>query len=693
MGVNDPNNYGMRTELAAVAAAMAALAGWCGGAETALWWLTGRAWGAPILWEIVIRWGLIPARWGWAGYVPAATAILAATGAGIGAWRLLTVEAERHVRGFVLHRDPKAIASALRPGKYEVPGICIHPKIQISARQETHHAMVVGGTGAGKTTILWPWIEQAISRQDRVLIFDSKGDFTQKTPEPFTLLSPTDARSSRWIIGRDIRTPLEAQALAVTLIQEPPGGSKSDPMWIQGSRALVAGMITDLQVRFGEKWGLDHLAYECAAALADFERLKALTLRESPLCIMLLGGEDADGPNRTTMGFLSQIVSAFTTLIHLGVSANDMKANPAWSVREWLAGKTPNTVVLGFRGEQSLEMSQGFAASIIERVVRQVGGFPDAAPEKRRIWLCIDEAPEAGRIPSITRALTTLRSKGVRVVLGFQTLASVRETYSRDTAQIWEGQADIKIIGKLGAEADQEWASKLLGEREVDRYVHTLSEQSHGDAVGQHNSSWQRVREPILMPSSFGQELGMQKDRRGSLLGTRALVLAGGEAAVLRWPLTSRIKLREPIVDARWLAPGYKPPAWGRDPPAVAPEIAGSLPKSGEQTDKPKKPAQEQTTTVTTVATDLADLPTLPGQQGPQEALPTDRVTEGVLEHLLDAAAPGAALAARILGLVADTAPATPTGQPTQTVMATVTKRQGQEAEAEHEPDENDRDE
>lgn len=195
------------------------------------------------------------------------------------------------------------------------------------------------------------------------------------------------------------------------------------------------------------------------------------------------------------------------------------------------------------------------------------------------------------------------------------------------------------------------------------------------------------------MPSSFGQELGMQKDRRGSLLGTRALVLAGGEAAVLRWPLTSRIKLREPIVDARWLAPGYKPPAWGRDPPAVAPEIAGSLPKSGEQTDKPKKPAQEQTTTVTTVATDLADLPTLPGQQGPQEALPTDRVTEGVLEHLLDAAAPGAALAARILGLVADTAPATPTGQPTQTVMATVTKRQGQEAEAEHEPDENDRDE
>ncbi|MHB1609632.1 MAG: type IV secretion system DNA-binding domain-containing protein [Acidiferrobacter thiooxydans] len=591
------------------------------------------------------------------------------------------MEGEKHVRGYILHRDPKSIAKALRPGKSEVPGILIHPKIAISIRQETHHFMVVGGTGAGKTTILWPWIQQAISRGDRVLIFDSKGDFTQKVPEPFTLLSPTDSRSARWVIGRDIRTPLEAQALAVTLIQEPPGGSKGDPMWMQGSRALVAGMIVDLQTRFGEKWGLDHLAYECAAALADFERLKSLTLREAPLCILLLGGEDAEGPNRTTMGFLSQIVSAFTNIIHLGVSANDMKANPDWSVREWLAGKTPNTVVIGFRGEQSLEMSQGYAASIVERVVRQIGGFPDAAPEKRRIWLCIDEAPEAGRIPSITRALTTLRSKGVRTILGFQTLASIRETYSRDTAQIWEGQTDIKIIGKLTAEADQEWASRLLGEREVDRYQHQVSQQSHSDAGGQHNASWQRVREPVLMPSGFGQEMGMQKDRRGNLLGTRALVLAGGEAAVLRWPLTPRTTLREPVVDARWIAPGYKPPAWGRDPPVVAPQIAGSLAKAGEQkTDKPKK-AQEQTTTVTTVNTTqgLADLPILPGQQEPQEEQesPTDRLAGGVLEHLLDAAAPGAALAARILGLVADTASATPAGQPTQTV--TVTARQGQE--------------
>ena len=186
----------------------------------------------------------------------------------------------------------------------------------------------------------------------------------------------------------------------------------------------------------------------------------------------------------------------------------------------------------------------------------------------------------------------------------------------------------------------------------------------------------------------------MQKDRRGALKGPRALLLAGGEAALLGWPLVPRGGLREPIVDARWIKPGYQAPPWGRDPPVVAPQIAGSLAKAGEQkTDKPKK-VQEQTTTVTTVNTtqDLADLPILPGQQEPQESSPTGRVAEGVLEHALDVAVPGAALAAKILGLVADASPATPTtGQPVQTV--TVTKRQGQQEEKEFgDEDEQERD-
>lgn len=675
--INDPNRYSDRGLLAGVAAAVALVAGWVLAAEIVGQVVFGRLFSIGALAKTLWYWGPAPVRWGAWGYLPPILAALASFWIGVGVWMWATLPVERHVRGYILHHDPRVLAQALHPGKGDTVGVHIHPQVVISQRQETNHFMVVGGTGAGKTTIIWPIIQEAIARRDLVLIFDSKGDFTQKTPAPFTLLSPTDARSGRWILGRDIRTRLEAQALAVTLIQEPPGGSKSDPMWIQGSRAILAGLITDLQTRYGEAWGMDHLAYECAAALSDFDRLKAVILREAPICIMLLGGEDAEGPSRTTMGFLTQIVASFTNVIHLGVAANDLKINPGWSVRQWLAGKAPPTVVVGFRGEQSELMSQSFAASIIERVVKQVGGFRDAAPDARRIWLCIDETPVAGYLPSITTSLTTLRSKGVRTVLGFQTLASVREKYSKDVATIWQGQCGIKIVSALGATEDQEWASRLLGDREVERYQHQMSQSFHGEGGGQHSSSYQRVREPILMPSSFEQELGMQTDARGRLQGPRALLIGGGQAAILNWPLTPRTTLREPVMDARWIQPGYKPPAWGKTPPAVAapPAVAGAA----DRPDDKQKKQKPVIVAATIPGAKDADLPVI--QSEPSVAT---EVADKLVEHvLLDMTLPGAALAAKVLGIVSQAAPGTPQTHTTQIQQVQGQQEQDREEERE----------
>ena len=677
--VNDPNSYGLRIETAVVAGAIAALGGWVAGVQAVLHIYDGRGVGLLGLWRLIAAYGPLLHPWGWKGAIPVVTAAVAGLASAVGVWRFLTIPSERHVRGYILHRDPKVIARALRPDKGDAPGVHLHPQVAVSQRQETNHFMIVGGTGAGKTTVIWPMVQEAIARNDLVLIFDSKGDFTQKVGDPFTLLSPTDARSSRWVIGRDIRTKLEAGSLAETLIREPQGGSKSDPMWIQGSRALLTGLITDLQTRYGERWGFAHLASECSGTLASFERLKSMIMREAPMCVRLLGGEEAEASNRTTDGFLTQIVSSMTQVIHLGVSAQDLHDNPGWSVRSWLAGKTPSTVVVGFRGEQSKEMSRAWASSIIQRVALQVGGLKDAAPHERRIWLIVDEAPEAGRVPFITTSLTTLRSKGVRVVLGFQTLASVRVEYDKDTAQIWEGQCDLKIMGKLTAGADQEWGSRLLGDREVERYQHQLSQQSGSDQRGQHSSSWQRVREPILMPASFGQELGMQTDRKGRLKGPRALMLGGGQAAVLDWPLTPRTVLREPVVDARWIQPGYKAPAWGKTPPDIAAPSAAAVSDRPDEREKAKPKRRKQAAPAPLTPAPIGnDLPNLPVASAAEETI-SDHAAQEVAEHVLDMSLPGAGIAARILGIVAQAAPAAQTVPPLTPGLTAVGPQEEQE--------------
>ena len=666
---NDPNLYSERGPIALVVAGIAAAIGWCTGVEMVAYHY-GQSFQPPLaLFHLALRWGLAPAPWGWRRFVPTAVAALFGASAGGAVWRLLTIPSERHIRGFILHKDPRIISAALKPGKTEAPGVSLHPSVQISQALETRHTLLVGGSGGGKTTVLWPLIHQAQARGDRILLFDSKGDFTEKLGGSFTLLSPTDSRSARWEVGRDILTAIDAHALTETHIPSAPDGDK-EPMWTNGARALLLGVITDIQRRHGKKWGFVVLAAAIAEALADFDTLKNIIAREDPAMLSLLGGEDAAAPSRTTMGFLVQVATSVRHVINLGVAAADLaqSKNAGWAVRGWLSGKTPAVAVVGFR-DSARSLSQTWASSLIEQIARQVSDMPDAAPQDRRIWLIVDEAPRAGRVPSITDALTTARSKGVRVILGIQSLAQIREVYTRETATVWAGQTASKIICQTTAPEDQKWCSDLLGEREVERYTHQFSQQTGSDG-GQHSSSWQRVREPVLLPASFGQELRVYQT------GPRALLMSGGAAALLDWPFPTLQKHRPAYVAARWTQPGYARPVWGKAPPDVAaPPSAPDRPDNDKG--KPRGPAPTPPTPAPIPSGDLPDFPAAPAAQ----ESPSDHLATEAVGHVLDAVVPGASLAARILGLAAQAAGQTPPASLQQT--APLLPGQGQEEERE----------
>lgn len=71
---------------------------------------------------------------------------------------------------------------------------------------------------------------------------------------------------------------------------------------------------------------------------------------------------------------------------------------------------------------------------------------------------------------------------------------------------------------------------------------------AHGSPVAQRNQSFDRVTEPVLMLSVFGQELRIIKGR-----GPRALLLGGGESAILDWPFP---KIKAPMERQADLEPG-----------------------------------------------------------------------------------------------------------------------------------------
>ena len=508
------------------------------------------------------------------GVLPAIAGAAGAAAAGAIGWYGVHQPAERHVRGPRLSRlDHRQACKALKPRRKAPKGVAIHPNIPISEEQECRHMLLLGGSGSGKTSILWPVINQAVTRGDKALIFSFKGDFQQKAGFDFSLLAPWDSRSVRWQLGKDIVTRLHAESLAKTLCPDPEKGEK---IWAQGAQGLLTAVISGVQRKHKNNWGFHELAKACSMALSDYDYLVKTVMEESPLAKAFLMGKDS----KTTASYLAQMASGLSDVVNLGVADSSSQGKP-WSVRDWLAGRTPGAAILGYLPE-SAGLSQAYCSSVIEQIVKQVLSFDDCDPDERRIWLFLDEVPQAGKIPSITSALEAARSKGCRVVLGMQGVGQLEEHgYSKNTLDIWSGQCGIKIVAHLSTPRDQKWASDLLGERDVERYQRTIT---NSNTSGSNSGVYQPVREHLMMPGEFKEELRVTQQ------GPRALLLAPGANAILQWPFPPLQSYRKARVDAAWTLPGYDRPVWGAVPPKTG------TPTQGSESAAPVAQASQQTT-------------------------------------------------------------------------------------------------
>ena len=640
-------------EVIGLGAAVGALAGYIAGWEAVGLWKTHGVLMPKTLFSVIQQGGILPHQY----------MIPLACGAGIGA---LTgsvagffggnIPPEIHIRGSQLTRKPqlmqRAIQEASPPVKGENQGIYIHPKVQTTEALEASHMLIIGGSGAGKTTILWPMINQIIERGDKAIIFSFKGDFEQKIKGKFALLAPWDNRSALWALGKDIRTRLDAEAFANTLIPDP---EKSDnPMWTNGSRSLLVGIISEVQREHGEAWGFAELAKKCAESLSDFKVLKEIITRENPVAASLIsGGADS----KTTTSFLANISAYLGHVVNLGVAADDLKElarQKQWSVSGWIAGKVPPIAILGFR-PSAKSISKAWCSSLIEQIVLKLEDLPDIdSPEERRVWLILDEVPRMGKVPSITEALDVLRSKGVRIALGCQGINQIEEEYSKAIARDWAMQTATKIVGRVVEPEDQKWAAAILGERELERYSSSVNVQSGGQGGSSSNGgSYQRVKEHTVLPSQLGQIVKVTRN------GPRAiLTVAGSEhVGLLDWPFQSNRNQRASREEhqARWVLPRYSRPLWGAVPPKVdipTPAVAGDAPK------RPDLPQQMQP---------QPQQPNDHQQPQPQAADDAPAVGEAVADHMIGhaldmAIMPGAGLGFELVKIISEMMAPTPGG-------------------------------
>jgi hypothetical protein len=110
---------------------------------------------------------------------------------------------------------------------------------------EQSHTMLLGSTGAGKTSIIKNLIYQLDKRGQKAIIIDVKGDMIKcfyRESRGDIILNPLDVRGRNWSIFNETNPLKGFSTIAKSLL---PKESKSgDPIWIEAARAVLAELAS-----------------------------------------------------------------------------------------------------------------------------------------------------------------------------------------------------------------------------------------------------------------------------------------------------------------------------------------------------------------------------------------------------------------------------------------------------------------
>jgi type IV secretory pathway TraG/TraD family ATPase VirD4 len=215
----------------------------------------------------------------------------------------------------------------------------------------------------------------------------------------------------------------------------------------------------------------------------------------------------------------------------------------------------------------------------------------------QRLWFVVDELDALGEIDGLKDALARLRKFGGRCILGFQSISQVSGTYGKGIAEtIVENCGNTYILRCSASEhgGTSEFASKLIGQREVLHTTHSTTRQSQWSWKSSITSSQQIKIEPAVMASEI--------ERLPDLTGFLKL------ASIPDWQTATLTRQIESTAPAAWRPsstmtplPPTTPPAATVTPAAASPASAtASLSLPATPPSKPRRKKPRSTTTART---------------------------------------------------------------------------------------------
>ncbi len=445
-----------------------------------------------------------------------------------------------HARGNILLSGTEAVSYAQRKVKVldkkiqsaDLPiGMLIHTRIRLPVGIETRGLALIGAPSAGKTQIMKQMMLDMLEQQPyaKICLLDNKGDFTEILDESQSLIiAPWDSRGVAWDIGQDIRTELDAGLLAHALIPTIKG---DNAVFSDASRVALIGFIVCLQQKHGMHWGWKHLAqcleWSREQVIAAFKQYYPIGLK-----IFREDSKSSDSVDFTliaNLSFLRQFAQAWPTSID------------GFSLRKWICDESEEKPILLLQVSKAFPLiSDAYICALLNVLSKLILSPTFTDSSTRRIHFILDEIAQVPYIEQLKNLAALGRSKGACIWLGVQDFDLLVDQYGQHEVNSLIGMMQTKLILSMGSGTGADFASKLIGDREI--FTEDFDENGNRIPLTQ--------SQRLVSPSEISQlpQPTLQHGIQGWMTIT-------GWDAVLRltWPIKKFEKIREGVELAEWI--------------------------------------------------------------------------------------------------------------------------------------------
>ena len=334
------------------------------------------------------------------------------------------------------------------------------------------HQLYMGGIGTGKTNAIFQQLAQlrsAMTTQDVMLIFDTKGDYHREFFRPGDIVISNDAKATGadgvdyWNLFGEIGTGESVEAniveIAKTLFQDRVERT-SQPFFPNAAKDLFCGILTHF-ARSDELATMDNARLRLFLDQSTTAELRALLQSHADMKAMV--SYIADDRSPQTQGVLSELQQMVREIL-----IGNFRKVGRISVRNAIRAKGGRCIFIEY------DLGIGNLLTPIYRLLLDLAIKESLCREKSEgnVWFVIDEFRLLPNLQHVDSGVNFGRSLGAKFIIGAQSIEQIFHGYGESLARSILSGFMTTVAFRVNDATTREFIKALFGKnRKRDTYM------------------------------------------------------------------------------------------------------------------------------------------------------------------------------------------------------------------------------